>query len=580
MKASEFFIFTYKESPVEAEVISHTYMLKAGFIKKLGSGIYTFMPIGLRSLRKIEQIVRNEMNRAGAIELLMPVVQPAELWSETGRYEKMGAELLRFTDRHQHPFVLQPTSEEVVTDLARSELRSYKNLPQNLYQIQTKFRDERRPRFGILRSREFIMKDAYSFDKDREGAQKSYQIMAQAYRNIFDQMGLRYRAVAADSGAIGGDLSEEIQVLAQTGEDAIAFSPHSSYAANMEKATSLAPQTPRAVPSLPRSKIPTPGHSTCRQVAQLLNLPLQKTIKSIVLATEDGQSTASTLWLLLLRGDHTMNEVKVSKINGLNAGFRFATEQEIIEHFGCPPGYLGPWNLLKPVKVIADREVAVLHDWVCGANETDYHLVGMNWGRDVPEPDLVTDIREVVEGDLSPDGSGPLKIERGIEVGHIFYLGTKYSQAMNATFIDETGNPKWFEMGCYGIGITRILAATIEQNHDDKGIIWPIPLAPFHLVLCPIDWKRQESVQKASLELYQKLQALGIEVILDDRGERPGVMFADWELIGIPLRITIGHRNLSQGLYECVERRTGELQLMDTQASLDWVKQKVLGHSA
>ena len=562
MKASHFLISTLKEAPADAEVASHQLMMRAGMIKKLGAGIYTYMPMGLRVIRKVEAIVREEMNRAGAIELTMPVVQPSELWQETGRFEKMGPELLRIQDRHGRDFVVQPTSEEVVTDIARQELRSYKQLPKNLYQIQTKFRDERRPRFGLMRGREFIMKDAYSFDRDADAAKASYQVMAQAYRATFDRFGLRYRAVAADSGAIGGDLSEEFQVIAATGEDAIVYCPSSNYAANMEKAEALAPQQARPIATQALTKIPTPGKSTCAEVAELLGLPLQNTIKSLVLATDElnteGVIVKSQVWLLMVRGDHDMNEVKVGKLPGFEKGFRFATISEIEDHFGCKPGYLGPIGLQRQLKVVIDREVAVMADWVCGANEADFHMTGANWGRDLPEPDLVADIRNVVAGDASPDGKGVLAIERGIEVGHIFYLGTKYSQAMNATFLGDDGKPKHFEMGCYGIGITRLPAAAIEQNHDAKGIIWPDALAPFTVVICPIGADRSPDVKAAADQLYTDLLAAGVDVILDDRGERPGAMFADWELIGVPHRVTIGDKGLKDGLVEYQHRRDTE----------------------
>ena len=558
MKASRFFISTQKEAPADAEVASHKLMMRAGMIKKLGAGIYSYMPMGLRVIRKVEAIVREEMNRAGAVELLMPVVQPAEFWQETGRFEKMGPELLRVKDRHDRDFVIQPTSEEVVTDIARQEIKSYKQLPRNFYHVQTKFRDERRPRFGVMRSREFIMKDAYSFDRDLEAAKLSYQSMATAYRAIFDRFGLRYRAVAADSGAIGGDLSEEFQVIAATGEDAIVYCPHSDYAANMEKAEALAPVGPRPAATQGMNKTPTPGKSTCADVAELLGVPLKTTVKSLVLATDeknkDGETVKTQVWLLLLRGDHDMNEIKVNKVAGL-ADFRFATVAEIEDHFGCKPGYLGPLNLKKPVKLVADREVAAMADWICGANEPDFHITGVNWGRDLPEPDQIADLRNVVEGDLSPDGKGVLAIERGIEVGHIFVLGTKYSAAMNATFLDETGKPKLMEMGCYGIGITRLPAAAIEQNHDDKGIIWPDAIAPFTVVLCPISPDRFPEVKAASDKLYDALIAAGVDVILDDRNERPGAMFADWELIGVPHRVTIGDRALKEGQVEYQHRR-------------------------
>ena len=559
MKASRFFISTQKEAPTDAEVVSHQLMMRAGMIKKLGAGIYSLMPLGLRVVRKVEAIVREEMNRAGAVELAMPVVQPAELWQETGRFAKMGPELLRIKDRHDRDFVVQPTSEEVVTDIARQEIRSYKQLPRNFYQIQTKFRDERRPRFGLMRGREFIMKDAYSFDRDQASAKASYEVMAQAYRRIFDRFGLRYRAVAADSGAIGGDLSEEFQVIAATGEDAIVFCPDSDYAANMEKAEALAPQGPRPAPAQTMTKTATPGKSTCADVAAYLKVPLQHTVKSLVLTTEDknevGEVVKRQVWLLMLRGDHDMNEVKANKVPGMEGGFRFATLEEIDEHFGCKPGYLGLINLKKPVKVVADREVAVMSDWICGANEVDYHITGVNWGRDLPEPDLVADLRNVVAGDPSPDGKGVLAIERGIEIGHVFYLGTKYSQAMNATFLDVNGKPQFMEMGCYGIGITRLPAAAIEQNHDVRGIIWPDALAPFTVVLCPISPDRFPEVKAAAEALYAELLADGVDVILDDRGERPGAMFADWELIGVPHRVTLGDRGLKTGEVEYQHRR-------------------------
>ncbi len=559
MKASQFLISTLKEAPADAEVVSHKLMMRAGMIKKLGAGIYNYMPMGLRVIRKVEAIVREEMNRAGAVELSMPVVQPAELWQETGRFKAMGPELLRIKDRHDRDFVVQPTSEEVVTDIARQELRSYKQLPKNLYQIQTKFRDERRPRFGLMRGREFIMKDAYSFDRDPSAAKASYQVMAQAYRRIFDRFGLRYRAVAADSGAIGGDLSEEFQVIAATGEDAIVYCPTSEYAANMEKAEALAPSGPRPAAVRALSPTPTPGKSTCADVAELLGVPIETTVKSLVLATEQlndaGAIVKVQVWLLLLRGDHDMNEVKVGKLPGLDAGFRFATVAEIEEHFGCKPGYLGPLHLKKPVKLVADLEVAVMADWICGANEPDVHITGVNWGRDLPEPDLVADLRNVVAGDASPDGKGVLAIERGIEVGHVFYLGTKYSRAMNASFLDENGKPQFHELGCYGIGITRLPAAAIEQNHDERGIIWPDAIAPFTVVICPIGMDRSEEVKLAAHALYDDLLAAGADVLLDDRGERPGAMFADWELIGVPHRVVISDRGLKEGQLEYQHRR-------------------------
>jgi prolyl-tRNA synthetase len=559
MKASQFLISTLKEAPADAEVVSHRLMTRAGMIKKLGAGIYTYMPMGLRVIRKVEAIVREEMNRAGAVELLMPVVQPAEYWQETGRWSKMGPELMRVKDRHERDYIIQPTSEEVVTDIARQELRSYKQLPRNFYHIQTKFRDERRPRFGVMRSREFIMKDAYSFDRDAAAAKASYQVMAQAYRRIFDRFGLRYRAVAADSGAIGGDLSEEFQVIAATGEDAIVYCPDSDYAANMEKAEALPPGRERGAAKQPLTKTPTPGRSTCAEVADLLGVPLQTTVKSLVLATDEldekGAVVRTQVWLLLVRGDHDMNEIKVGKVPGLDTGFRFATTAEIVEHFGTKPGYLGPIGLAKPVRIVADREVAAMADWICGANEEGFHYTGVNWARDLPEPMQVADLRNVVEGDRSPDGKGVLAIERGIEVGHVFYLGTKYSQPMNAVFLDEGGKPQLMEMGCYGIGITRLPAAAIEQNHDERGIIWPDALAPFTVVICPIGMDRSAEVKAAAQRLHDELQSAGIDVMLDDRGERPGAMFADWELIGVPHRVVISDRGLKEGQLEYQHRR-------------------------
>jgi prolyl-tRNA synthetase len=564
MKATQFLISTLKEAPADAEVISHKLMMRAGLIKRLGAGIYNYMPMGLRVIRKVEGIIREEMNRAGAIEVTMPVVQPAELWQETGRFDKMGPELLRIQDRHERDFVIQPTSEEVVTDIARQEFRSYKQLPKNLYQIQTKFRDERRPRFGIMRGREFTMKDAYSFDRDAAAAAQSYDTMFAAYKRIFDRFGLQYRAVAADTGAIGGDLSHEFQVIADTGEDAIVYCPTSDFAANIELAEAVTLLPSRAAASQPMAKTPTPSKSTCADVAQLLSLPLQQTVKSLVLATdelgEDGVVKKSTVWLLLVRGDHDLNEVKAGKVDGLKGGFRFATVAEIEDHFGCKPGYLGPLNLRKPVKIVADRTVANMADFVCGANEVDFHYTGVNWGRDLPEPDMVADIRNVVEGDPSPDGKGVLAIQRGIEVGHVFYLGTKYSKAMNATFLDETGKPQFFEMGCYGIGVTRILGAAIEQGHDERGIVWPASIAPFEVVICPIGMDRSPEVKAAAEALYGQLLAQGVDVLLDDRGERPGAMFADWELIGVPLRVVFSDRGLKAGTVEVQGRRDAAAQ--------------------
>jgi prolyl-tRNA synthetase len=581
MKASQFLISTLKEAPADAEVVSHQLMIRAGMIKKLGAGIYTYMPMGLRVIRKVEAIVREEMDRAGAIELTMPVIQPAEFWQETGRFEKMGPELLRIKDRHERDFIVQPTSEEVVTDIARQELRSYKQLPKNFYQIQTKFRDERRPRFGLMRGREFTMKDAYSFDRDPTAAKESYRVMAQAYRRIFDRFGLRYRAVAADSGAIGGDLSEEFQVIAATGEDAIVYCPDSDYAANMEKAEALAPSRARAAATQPLARTPTPGKATCADVAELLGVPLSTTVKSLVLATEvldeTGAIKGAKIWLLLLRGDHDMNEIKVGKVPGLDKGFRFATVPEIEAHFGCKPGYLGPLQMLQPVALVVDREVAVMHDWICGANAPDFHMTGVNWGRDLPEPDLIADLRNVVAGDASPDGKGVLAIERGIEVGHVFYLGTKYSKAMGATFLDVAGKPQFLEMGCYGIGITRLPAAAIEQNHDARGIIWPDAIAPFTVAVCPIGPDRSPDVKAAAEALYADLVAAGVEVILDDRGERPGAMLADWELIGVPHRVVIGDKALKDGQVEYQHRRDASATRVGSADIAAFVKSRLSG---
>jgi prolyl-tRNA synthetase len=566
MRASRFHVSTQKEAPADADVISQKLMLRAGLIKKLAAGIYNYMPMGLRVIRKVEGIIRDEMNRAGAIELLMPVVQPAELWQESGRWEKYGPELLRIKDRHGRDFIVQPTSEEVITDIARQEIKSWRQLPRNFYHIQTKFRDERRPRFGLMRGREFTMKDAYSFDRDVAAAGKSYDIMYQAYCAIFDRLGLTYRAVAADTGAIGGDKSHEFQVIADTGEDAIAYCPTSDYAANIELAEALPLQAARAAPAEPMQKVATPGKATCEDVAELLGVPLERTVKSLVLATETrndkDEVTGVQVWLLLVRGDHDLNEIKAGKVPGLKDGYRFASEAEIVGAFGCKPGYLGPIGLLAPVRIVADRTVAHMSDFVCGANEAGFHLTGVNWGRDLPEPALVADLRNVHAGDPSPDGKGVLAIQRGIEVGHVFYLGTKYSKALNATFLDETGKPAVLEMGCYGIGVTRILGAAIEQNHDDKGIIWPDAIAPFTVVICPLGYDRIEAVRTAADALYAELLAAGVDVLLDDRGERPGVMFADWELIGVPHRITVGERGLKEGQLEYQHRREGVAKMV------------------
>ncbi|MFC3109104.1 proline--tRNA ligase [Undibacterium arcticum] len=572
MRASRFFISTLKEAPSDAEIASHKLMMRAGMIKRVGSGIYTYMPMGLRVIRKVEAIVREEMNRSGAIELLMPVVQPAELWQETGRWDKMGPELMRVKDRHGRDFAIQPTSEEVITDVVRTDIKSYRQLPINFYHIQTKFRDERRPRFGLMRGREFTMKDAYSFDRDVAGMQQSYQIMYDAYVRIFSRFGLQFRAVAADVGAIGGTGSHEFHVIADTGEDAIVYCPSSDFAANVEAAEALSLTPARAAASEPLTKTATPGKAKCEDVAQYLKLPLAQTVKSIVLTVEKEKGNET--WLLLLRGDHDMNEIKVNKIAGLAGGYRFATEAEIVETFGTPPGYLGPIGTKQPVTVVADRTVANMHDFVCGANELDFHLTGVNWGRDLPEP-LVADLRNVVEGDPSPDGKGVLAIQRGIEVGHVFQLGTRYSEDMQATFLDEHGKPQPLQMGCYGIGITRILGAAIEQNFDDKGIIWPASLAPFEVVLCPMGYDRSETVKAETDKLYAALQTAGVDVIVDDRGERPGVMFAEWELIGVPHRIVIGERGLKEGNLEYQGRRDAAATPVALDAMVEFVSAKL-----
>jgi prolyl-tRNA synthetase len=559
MRVSRSFLATLKEAPSEAELVSHRLMLRAGMIKRLAAGIYTWLPLGLRVLRKVEAIVREEMNRAGAIELLMPVVQPAELWQETGRWGKYGPELLRLKDRHERDFIMQPTSEEVITDIARKDLRSYKQLPVNFYHIQTKFRDEIRPRFGVMRSREFIMKDAYSFDVDRDAMLASYQRMYDAYACIFTRMGLKFRAVAADTGPIGGSASHEFQVLADSGEDAIAWCPQSDYAANVELAEAVAPVPARPAPSEPMQKVPTPGKSTCEDVAELLGMPLARTVKCIMLAT-DTEGQPARIWMLLIRGDHALNEIKVTKIPGV-ANFRWASDAEIVAATGCKAGYLGPVGIPKELSLVVDRSVAVMHDFVCGANEADFHLRGVNFGRDCREPDLVADIRNVVAGDPSPDGKGTLEILRGIEVGHVFALGTRYSKDMDATYLDAQGQSRLIEMGCYGIGITRVVAAAIEQNHDAKGIAWPLPLAPYAVAIAPIGYDRSEAVKALADRLHDELEAAGVEVLLDDRGERPGVMFADMELIGIPHRITIGDRGLKDGIVEYQARRAAEAGL-------------------
>ena len=579
MRLSNFFLSTLREAPADADVASQKLMLRAGMIKKLAAGIYTYMPMGLRSIRKIETIIREEMTSAGAVELLMPVVQPAELWMETNRWQKYGPELMRIKDRHGRDFIVQPTSEEVITDVARNEIKSYRQLPVNFYHIQTKFRDERRPRFGVMRGREFTMKDAYSFDRDEASAGKSYDAMFAAYQRIFTRMGLTFRAVKADTGAIGGSRSHEFQVIADTGEDAIAYCPQSDYAANVELAEALPVVASRAAPAQAMQKTPTPGKAKCEDVAALLGLSLAQTVKSIVLAVDRaddaGNPAPAEVWLLLLRGDHELNEIKAGKVAGLGSTFRFATEGEIVDHFGCKPGYLGPIGLKKPVKLVVDRTVANMSDFVSGANAEDFHFTGLNWGRDLPEPALIADIRNVVVGDPSPDGAGVLDIQRGIEVGHVFYLGTVYSAPMKATFLDENGKPQLLEMGCYGIGVTRLLGAAIEQNHDDKGIIWPDAIAPFEVVICPLGYDRNEAVKAAADHLHKELIAMGIDVVLDDRGERPGVMFADWELVGVPHRITVGDRGLKENNVEYQHRRDDKATAVPVPVIAHLVRSKI-----
>lgn len=577
MKASQFFIRTLKEAPSDAEIVSHKLMMRAGMIRKLGAGIYNYMPMGLKVIRKVEAIIREEMDQAGAVELLMPVIQPAELWQETGRWDKMGPELLRIKDRHDRDFLIQPTSEEVVTDIARHEIKSYKQLPVNFYQIQTKFRDERRPRFGIMRGREFSMKDAYSFDRDVEGMKQSYAKMFNAYQRVFTRLGLNFRAVNADNGAIGGTGSQEFHVIADTGEDAIAYCPTSDYAANIETAEAMSLIANRLAATQDMTSVATPGQSKCEDVARFLKLPLEKTVKSIVLAVDAEEG--AKLFILLLRGDHELNEVKASKVAGL-ADFRFATESEIIEYFGTPPGYLGPVKTKKPLTVVADRTVANMNDFVCGANQEGFHLTGVNWARDLPEP-IIADLRNVIAGDASPDGKGVLEICRGIEVGHVFQLGTRYSESMNAVYLDEKGQSQPMVMGCYGIGVTRLLGAAIEQCFDDRGIVWPVSIAPFQVVLCPMGYDRSDMVREASDQLYKDLSAAGIEVILDDRGERPGAMFADWELIGVPYRVVIGERGLKEGQLEFQARTDTEatqVPVADVAAKVMTMIQAKLSH--
>ncbi len=558
MRSSQFFFNTQKEAPSDAELQSHILMVRAGLIKRLGSGLYSWMPLGLRVLRKVEAIVRDEMNKAGALELLMPAVQPRELWDETGRWAVFGPQMLKITDRHSREFCFGPTHEEVITDIARSEVRSYKQLPLNFYQIQTKFRDEIRPRFGVMRAREFMMKDAYSFHTNFASLETTYANMYQAYSNVFNRLGLKFRAVKADTGAIGGDGSHEFHVLADSGEDGLAYCDTSDYAANVELAEALPTKAVRPVAAETMREIDTPKQTSCEDVAKLLGVSIERTVKAIALVAKD-EAVSGKFYLALLRGDHTLNEIKVGKLTGLS-DFRFATEEEIRANLSCPPGFIGPVNVGENVTVIADRTVAAMSDFVCGANKPKFHLAGVNFARDLPEPSLVADIRNVVEGDASPDGKGTLSLCRGIEVGHIFQLRTKYSEAMSATYLDENGETKVMEMGCYGIGVSRIVGAAIEQGNDTRGIIFPKSMAPFTVTICPIGYDKSEAVSEAANKIYADLTAAGIDSLLDDRGERPGVMFAEADLMGIPHRLVIGERGLAEGVVEYKGRIDVEAQ--------------------
>jgi len=548
MRTSRFPLQTLKDTPADAEIVSHRLMLRAGLIRRLASGLYTWLPLGLRVLRKVEAIVRDEMDRAGALEVLMPAVQPAELWQESGRWDKYGPELLRLKDRHQRDFCFGPTHEEIITDLARAELRSYRQLPVNFYQIQTKFRDEIRPRFGVMRAREFLMKDAYSFHADHASLQQTYEAMHAAYSRIFRRCGLNFRAVLADTGSIGGSASHEFHVLADSGEDAIAFSDASDYAANVELAEAVAPAGGRPAPAAPLASVDTPGQHSIDEVSRFLGVAPSRTAKTLIV-----EGTApGTVVALVLRGDHELNAIKAEKLPGVASPVRLASDEAVRAAAGCPPGSVGPVDL--PIPVIVDRAAAALADFVCGANRDGEHLTGVNWGRDLPEP-AVADLRNVVAGDPSPDGRGSLVIARGIEVGHIFQLGTKYSEAMKATVLDEQGRNVTMIMGCYGIGVSRVVGAAIEQHNDDKGIVWPVGIAPFQVVLVPMQYHRSQRVREETERLYQELQDVGIDVLLDDRDARPGVMFADAELIGIPHRVVVGERGIDDGKVEYRGRR-------------------------
>lgn len=574
MRASQFFFNTQKEAPADAELQSHILMVRAGLIKRLGSGLYSWMPLGLRVLRKVEAIVRDEMNKAGALELLMPAVQPRELWDETGRWAVFGPQMLKITDRHSREFCFGPTHEEVITDIARSEIRSYKQLPLNFYQVQTKFRDEIRPRFGVMRAREFMMKDAYSFHTDFASLEQTYQTMYQAYSNVFTRLGLKFRAVKADTGAIGGDGSHEFHVLADSGEDGLAYCDASDYAANVELAEALPASNARAAAVETMREVETPKQTACEDVAKLLNISVERTVKAIALIAKD-ETANGKFYLALLRGDHTLNEIKVGKLTGLS-DFRFATEEEIRANLSCPPGFIGPVNVGENVTIVADRTVATMSDFVCGANKPKYHLAGVNFARDLPEPSLVADIRNVVEGDASPDGKGKLSLCRGIEVGHIFQLRTKYSEAMSATYLDDSGETKAMEMGCYGIGVSRIVGAAIEQGNDTRGIIFPTSMAPFAVTICPIGYDKSETISTAANNLYAELVTAGIEVLLDDRGERPGVMFAEADLMGIPHRIIIGERGLAESVAEYKGRTEAESKMIPLMNVVEFLQKVAL----
>jgi prolyl-tRNA synthetase len=574
MRATEFLLATEKETPADAVVVSHQLMLRAGMIRKLAAGLYTWMPLGLRTLRKVEAIVREEMNRAGAQEVLMPAVQPAELWEETGRWFQYGGELLRVKDRHNREFCIGPTHEEVITDLARNQLSSYKQLPVNLYQIQTKFRDETRPRFGVMRAREFIMKDAYSFHASEESLQQTYDVMHTAYCNIFNRLGLNFRPVLADTGSIGGAKSHEFHVLADSGEDDIAFSNASDYAANVELAEALAPAAERAAPTMDMHLVDTPDAKTIAALVEQHGLAIEKTIKTLIVRGVANEKGEYDLIALLVRGDHELNEIKAEKVPGVAVPFQFATEDEMRPLVGAGPGSIGPVGL--NMRIVADRTVMQCSDFGAGANVDGKHYFGINWGRDLPEPE-VADLRNVVAGDPSPCGQGTLEIKRGIEVGHIFQLGTKYSAAMKATVLDENGKDRTMIMGCYGIGVSRVVASAIEQNHDANGIIWPDSIAPFHIGIVPMNLQRSEAVQQATAKLYSELQAAGFDVFLDDRDKKtsPGVKFADMELMGIPHRIVISDRGLEAGELEYKARRAGEAQNIAIDSLVDFLKEQI-----